>query len=300
MRLDRDATPPRGIDRVTDVAGDLIEVKLIGLPVDRHQRAVAHQDALQREFDIIRTHLDAGAVPQRLAALMDELRTRFGGLTDQPNAELAAAVDRGDQFIDLRYHVPAAVGPALDRLMDIFDEADSFCRDGSALLTLATPAEAVTYRRWFLGQFVEQTAGRPPTPWAEFETREPAASAGSAPSRSTVASAVASAESEVRRGGLPPGWSTSTEGDRVVIRPVGEVDLAVAEALRGAIHEGRSSAASVVTVDLTAVTFLDSMGLSVLIGAEQRLSDDGREFQVVVPELLRPLFELSGVLDLFE
>ena len=42
---------------------------------------------------------------------------------------------------------------------------------GELLLTLATPAKLVTYRRWFLDQFVSQAAGGPPVWWVEFAAR---------------------------------------------------------------------------------------------------------------------------------
>jgi len=36
------------------------------------------------------------------------------------------------------------------------------------LLTLATPAEAKSFRDWYLGQFVGRIEGQPPLPWPEF------------------------------------------------------------------------------------------------------------------------------------
>ena len=47
----------------------------------------------------------------------------------------------------------------------LLDEADDYCRAGETLLTLATPAPALAFRRWFLGEFVRQAAGEPPRPW---------------------------------------------------------------------------------------------------------------------------------------
>jgi hypothetical protein len=50
----------------------------------------------------------------------------------------------------------------------MLDEADEFCRQGKHLLTLATPPDLRRYRQWFLGEFVAQIGGRPPTPWPLF------------------------------------------------------------------------------------------------------------------------------------
>ena len=53
-------------------------------------------------------------------------------------------------------------------------------------------------------------------------------------------------------------------------------------------------------VDLSAVTFIDSTGLGVLIGARKRCIDAGRELRVVVsePRILK-VFEITGLNDLF-
>jgi hypothetical protein len=50
----------------------------------------------------------------------------------------------------------------------MLDEVDEFCRQGKHLLTLATPPELVAYRRWYLGEFIAQLAGRPATPWPDY------------------------------------------------------------------------------------------------------------------------------------
>jgi len=50
----------------------------------------------------------------------------------------------------------------------MLDEADDYCRRGDHLLTLATPAEELRFRRWFVGEFVEQLGGAAPTPWPAY------------------------------------------------------------------------------------------------------------------------------------
>ncbi len=97
-------------------------------------------------------------MPARLTALVDELRGRFSGFTLQPEAELADAAARGADTIDLEYHLPPEAIQAAADLGAMLDEADEFCRNGD-LLTLATPPEALAYRRWFLGEFARQAAG---------------------------------------------------------------------------------------------------------------------------------------------
>lgn len=53
-------------------------------------------------------------------------------------------------------------------------------------------------------------------------------------------------------------------------------------------------------MDLDAVTFIDSVGLSVLIVAQQQYVAAGVSMSALVPNGLRRTFEIAGVLDLFE
>ena len=61
---------------------------------------------------------------------------------------------------------PAAAGAA-QQLADMLDEADEYCRRSDHLLTQATPAEELRFRRWFISEFVAQLGGAPPRPWPD-------------------------------------------------------------------------------------------------------------------------------------
>ena len=93
---------------------ELIEVRILGLPVDVYQQAAEHNDELMREFALIKGQGagDGAAVPDRLLALVDEMRARFAGFTTQPEAELAEAAASGGATIDLVYLVPPDVATA--------------------------------------------------------------------------------------------------------------------------------------------------------------------------------------------
>jgi hypothetical protein len=138
----------------------------VGLPVDVYQRAAEHNDELMREFALIAAHGgdDEAAIPTRLVALVDELRSRFAGFTAQPEAELSAAAAGGHSTIDLFFLVPPEAARGAGELDDLLDEADSFCAAGD-LLTLTTPPDALAFRRWFLREFVRQASGEAPAPW---------------------------------------------------------------------------------------------------------------------------------------
>ena len=150
---------------------DLVEVRIVGMPMDVYREAAEHTDELMREFALIREQdaEDSRAVPRRLLALVDALTDRYSVFTAEQEAQLQEASQRGDATIDLVYCVPPDVKQASIELAAMLDEADTFCREGQDLLTLATPPRAVAFRNWFLDQFVRQIDGEEPTPWREPE-----------------------------------------------------------------------------------------------------------------------------------
>lgn len=147
----------------------LVTVEILGVPLRLQRLASEHSDGLFREFALIdRSEADEHGVPHRLLRLIDELHKGFGSFTARPSAAMAEALARGDERVDLVYEVPAQVKEAAISLLRLLDEADAFCLAGRHLLTLATPPEALAYRRWFLGEFVAQTDGSPPRSWDDF------------------------------------------------------------------------------------------------------------------------------------
>lgn len=146
----------------------LFEVRLLDLPLAVHERSRAHLDDLQREFALI-VHGDHAndSVPSRVWELATSLQVRFDGLGADENAAIAAAAARGEESIDITYHVPAAWAEACVHILRMLDEVDDYCRD-IKLLTLETPAEGVHYRRWVFGEFIRQVAGDPPLRWPDY------------------------------------------------------------------------------------------------------------------------------------
>lgn len=145
----------------------LVEVRIVGLPLDAYREASEHNDELMREFALIRGG-DAD-VPKRLLELVNQLTERYGKLTGRQQAALDAAVAGGEERIDLVYQLPADAKQAVVELGNLLDEADAYCREGTDLLTLAAPPRALAFRRWFLDQFVRQIDGLEPTLWEEPE-----------------------------------------------------------------------------------------------------------------------------------
>jgi hypothetical protein len=146
------------------MSADLVSVSILGMPLEVMQRSSEHSDELLREFALIRGE-GSDHVPARLLTLIEELRNRFGSFSEGARQAMQAALERGDETIDLHYDVPPAVGAAARQLGDLLDEADEFCRSGE-LLTLATQPEGVAFRHWYLDEFQRQIDGLPPRPWS--------------------------------------------------------------------------------------------------------------------------------------
>jgi hypothetical protein len=149
----------------------LVEVRLLGFPLELYSKAHEHSEDLRREFALLAlqppAELAEHDVPARLLALIEELGNRFQPLVKATHDERDAALAAGAKTVDLRYQVPASVRDAAIHLGELLDAADEFCRSG-ALLTLATPAECVRFRRWYLAEFVRQVDGHAPVPWRDY------------------------------------------------------------------------------------------------------------------------------------
>jgi anti-sigma B factor antagonist len=95
--------------------------------------------------------------------------------------------------------------------------------------------------------------------------------------------------------------SRTLDDGTVVLTPVGELDVHTADVLRDAVRAAESGAPGVITVELAGVSFMDSTGLGVLIGALTRARE--RKGRIVlaapVPRVAR-LLALTGMDEQFE
>ena len=94
--------------------------------------------------------------------------------------------------------------------------------------------------------------------------------------------------------------ATEHVGARTVLHVEGEIDVASGARLRerlvALLGEGRTD----LVVDLTAVTFMDSTGLGVLVGALKRVRlAGGRLVLVVDSERLLKVFRITGLTQVF-
>jgi anti-anti-sigma factor len=87
--------------------------------------------------------------------------------------------------------------------------------------------------------------------------------------------------------------------DGVAIIVAGDVDLAAHQAFEAEVEQAWDGSSRLV-IDLSQVTFLDSMGLRVLVQTRQRATESGSDFVLAGPStpVLRVL-ELAGVTQVF-
>jgi hypothetical protein len=140
-------------------------VRLIHVPVRVLDATRQHHDELMHEFSLLAVAEDiADDVPQRMVRLIETLGARYADVNERPDAEVDAAIARGDDTVDLNYEVAAHVVEAADHLGSLMDEADEFCRR-EQMLTLQRSAVIKRFATWYLDEFRRQIAGEPPLPW---------------------------------------------------------------------------------------------------------------------------------------
>ena len=88
-----------------------------------------------------------------------------------------------------------------------------------------------------------------------------------------------------------------TDGDAVVVAPVGDVDLTNAEDLRSAILAATSGDSAGVILDLSRTRYLDSAGVRVLFAIARRLEERRRRLAIVAPPgaLVRRLLSIVDI-----
>ena len=91
---------------------------------------------------------------------------------------------------------------------------------------------------------------------------------------------------------VAPAWCS---GHRT-LAPFGDLDLATAPALREDLVKASAEGPSLVVLDLEGVDFLDSVGLSVIIGGYKRLQHQGGHLHLASPRaLVRRVLGLTRV-----
>ena len=146
-----------------DDPGDRVTVRLLGMPVQVFAHYRIWYDELRRELRLLAlNHGSDYPLAQELSELtlqVEQERRQARGID-----RLDAAIARGEERVDLEYHVPPTAGATMGRLRELLEQVDVFCRE-QRLLTLAPGPQQTALRTWYLGEFTRQTAGEAPTPW---------------------------------------------------------------------------------------------------------------------------------------
>ena len=85
----------------------------------------------------------------------------------------------------------------------------------------------------------------------------------------------------------------SFDGLLVVAR--GELDIASAFSLRDKLHGAAASGVQRILLDLTDVTFMDSLSMAAVVATQRRLGDEGRLAVVATHPYVLLIFEAGGI-----
>lgn len=89
--------------------------------------------------------------------------------------------------------------------------------------------------------------------------------------------------------------TTHTQDNTFHLKVSGEIDVSNAEELRGAFEATPKDAVGVVA-DMAMVSYIDSTGIGVLVGAAHAAENTKRDFSIVsVQKNVRRVFDLLGV-----
>jgi anti-anti-sigma factor len=257
------------------VTDELFVIELRELPVDVLGRAQEHNLTLVRELALVHTADERGVAPARLLWLSQHLDQRYAAFNEAPRQRLQSAIEGDETHVDVSYQVPADAAEAAIELGAALDEVDEYCRTGD-LLTLVTPPEALAFRRWLLGEFVAQIReGAEPTHW----------------NSSLVADLDASADADTpRKAGTARGGETAT------ITITEDLDLEGAARIRGDITNLLDSGVVHLIIDLAGCSFIDSVGISLLLTTRERLQPSGGSIVVTnVNGIIKRTLETTGV-----
>ncbi len=90
--------------------------------------------------------------------------------------------------------------------------------------------------------------------------------------------------------------TTTQEAEHMLIQVAGEVDVSNAAELRTALESALADGSAKVEIDFTDVSYIDSTGIGVLVGAAHRAHETGATFTVAHPQKnVARVFDLLGV-----
>ena len=152
-----------------------VYIELRGLPVQLFERFRTWFVELRRELRLLAmahgSDYPVATQLSDLAARLDSEQRHTTGLD-----VLDEAITAGRERLDLTLRVPLATPATMAELHDLLERAELFCQEQRLLAVASTPQQ-LALQRWYLGEYVRQGAGEPPTPWSGGYRVEAAAQA---------------------------------------------------------------------------------------------------------------------------
>jgi anti-sigma B factor antagonist len=102
---------------------------------------------------------------------------------------------------------------------------------------------------------------------------------------------------------MPVSFSIADSSDgprKVVIWVTGELDSDTARAVRARLAQAQRHERSDVVLDLTGVTFVDSVGLSAIVSGARALGDTGQLRVIAPPDRVAEVLEEAGLASVFQ
>jgi GAF domain-containing protein/anti-sigma regulatory factor (Ser/Thr protein kinase) len=153
------------------------EVLLGDVPTNLLLDAKAHMDNLVREFTLAMNGARSGEsslVPPQIAELTERVVGHFAEARRMIKEQALQALERGEDHVNLRLHLPASAAEAGADYLRGLDEAEGYCRS-ARLLTLESPPQHQLFRHWYVEEIItalrRAVAGEPPRPAVTFEDR---------------------------------------------------------------------------------------------------------------------------------
>lgn len=134
-------------------------VRLEGVPARLFLESQDHQHDVIRELQLIelgdRFSVSRHDVPAELARLIAEILSRYDDVRSATRAQALAAIERGDDEVNLDVPVREGMGEALRRWLALIEEVDSRALHGEMLVLAARP-EIRRLRRWYVDELVRR------------------------------------------------------------------------------------------------------------------------------------------------
>jgi anti-sigma B factor antagonist len=92
--------------------------------------------------------------------------------------------------------------------------------------------------------------------------------------------------------------TAQSEADGVRVVFVGELDIGAAQEAEDTLRRVEGDAPPTLTIDLRGLTFMDSTGLRMLVGADKRAQEEGRTLRIIRgPAPVQRILDLTGLGD---